>query len=489
MPRKIEVENLGPVKRLEIELPEPGGVAILKGTNGSGKSTIIDGVARLMGGGRDSTLSATDGARLGSVTIGDAQLRVTRAKSRAVGELEIVGIESRLDIAALVDPGIADQEAADAKRLKALVSLAGVDGRPELFHALAGGEEPYKALGVDDKTPDVLLLAARVKRSIEAEARRLEKIADDNAKAAEQARARVGEIDISQPVDETELADGYARAKAQVDGMIQHNAAADAAAKSAKIAAEQLAALAADSDDAEALDMQAKSNIERANRLRADIPGLELNIQKLRDDANTLIAEADQLIKRRGAAERAYAKREELRQAAERAVPGQHTPPAIAAAQDAAAEARKAISTGAAVRIAQAEALKAEEYKKTAAGVARTARGWRDKAAAVDAVLSGLLPGGCPLRYEAGRLVCETDRSKSEPFSDLSHGERWKLAIEFAADQLGENGLLTIAQEAWESQAPANKKLIADLARERGIVILTAQVSDEALTAEVFPVK
>ena len=93
---------------------------------------------------------------------------------------------------------------------------------------------------------------------------------------------------------------------------------------------------------------------------------------------------------------------------------------------------------------------------------------------------------GSPLRVEAGRLVLDTHRGATY-FADLSHGERWKIALDIGIDAVGENGVLTIPQEAYESLDPVNRRSIAEHVYGRGVVIITAEASeDEVLTAEVF---
>jgi len=42
------------------------------------------------------------------------------------------------------------------------------------------------------------------------------------------------------------------------------------------------------------------------------------------------------------------------------------------------------------------------------------------------------------LWVENGRLVCDTDRG-AEPFGELSPGERWRIALEIAAEQVGKS--------------------------------------------------
>jgi ABC-type multidrug transport system ATPase subunit len=111
---------------------------------------------------------------------------------------------------------------------------------------------------------------------------------------------------------------------------------------------------------------------------------------------------------------------------------------------------------------------------------------FREAAGAVDQVLSDMVARVTKrLRVEAGRLVCDTDRG-AELLSDLSGGERWRLAVEIAAEQVGQGGLVTVPQEAWEGLDPQNRAEVAEIARRVGVVLLTAECSENSeIAAEV----
>lgn len=91
------------------------------------------------------------------------------------------------------------------------------------------------------------------------------------------------------------------------------------------------------------------------------------------------------------------------------------------------------------------------------------------------------------LRVEGGRLVCDTDRGV-EAFGELSPGERWRIALEIAVEQVGEGGLVTVPQEAWEALDSVNRAEIAEIAKQVGVVLLTAEADEHAeIAAEVIP--
>lgn len=74
------------------------------------------------------------------------------------------------------------------------------------------------------------------------------------------------------------------------------------------------------------------------------------------------------------------------------------------------------------------------------------------------------------------------------PYHDLSDGEKWTLAIDIGADQVGEGGLLVISQIGWEGIDGKNRQIIHQRAVERGVYILTAEAaSDPEAAREIVP--
>jgi hypothetical protein len=124
-------------------------------------------------------------------------------------------------------------------------------------------------------------------------------------------------------------------------------------------------------------------------------------------------------------------------------------------------------------------AIKAQEeasrYLERSRSHRRQAELLREAARATDHVLSQMVGRVTSrLRVAQGRLVCDTDRG-AEPFSELSTGERWRIALEIGAEQVGRGGLVTVPQEAWESLDPQHRAEITAIAHQVGIVILTAE--------------
>lgn len=501
-PAEVAVANLGPVQAFSFQTPVPGGVVVLEGGQGVGKSTVIGGVSRLLGG-KSAALSAFDGAPRGSLAIDEAILRVTRSQQRTSGELEVTGIESRLDIGALVDPGFAEPETNDRHRLAALVSLSGVVARPELFYGIVGGEEAYKALAVDDKTDDMILLTTRVKKALEAAARAAEGQAEKARAEYQATRATFEDLDLDGPHDAAALSLAQEEAAGKLAAMKTHNEGAGVVARAVAASQEKLRELGEVGESMEALDAEATrchGNAKAEDQKAADIDQEIASLREKLAAANQAKATATsraaswreqaRMFEQRGdeAAEQAR-RRAQLAEDAARSVPTPYSEEELLEAEAAVLAARSASERGAVIRRAREQEAKAEQLHQTAKELAKRGEDLRERARSTDVVLSSVLPEGCPLSYANGRLVLQTDRDEREPYSDLSHGERWKVAIDIVAPLIkkdGRKGLLTLPQEAWEALDLDNQQNVVELATAHEIVILTAQATRGPLTASVL---
>jgi hypothetical protein len=489
--KEINVENIGPVRQLTIPVPEDGGVVVVRGRNGLGKTTAIEAVDSLMTGrGRPST---RDGALRGAVEGLGVTMSVART-TRRKGELEVLSLDGRLSVAELVDPGMVDAGAADAKRIKALVAIAQEPAEAGLFHALLpGGREEferYVGAGATDGD-DLVVMAARVKRDLEGAARKeeeqaeharlhaqamrdgLEALPEDMTERTHDAATLQADLEVAvraemqataalamksrlkQEADEARTmlgAGGDTPSMTLSDARAAAAAAADAAVEAGKRASEARR-------EAERLGHEEHVATARAKEAAAQVQAIEARGQ-LADKLNRQI-EA-------GAGIELTAYEERVRDA-----------------KDTVAKARSAIERGAVVRHAIEQARKADEHEAKAREHEAGAAKLRDAAKGCDEVLSSVVGRfGTPLRVEGGRLVTTTERGATY-YADLSHGERWKMALDIATEAVGRGGLLTIPQECFEGLDPINRQLIAEHAQQAGVVILTAEATDGELRAEL----
>jgi hypothetical protein len=161
------------------------------------------------------------------------------------------------------------------------------------------------------------------------------------------------------------------------------------------------------------------------------------------------------------------------------------TPPQQSDIDDAKAAmelASKAIEKGAIIRQAKLDAKKAQEHRRNAKTSAQTAIKYRDAAKATDIVLSDSIQSKY-LRVEsdgkATRLFTNTSERGRTLYHELSDGQKYKIAIDIGADQVGEGGLLTVDQPGWEGIDADNRIAIHAHAIQRGVHIWVLEASRE----------
>ncbi len=485
--REIVIENIGPVESVRIPVPEEGGLVVLRGRNGRGKTRSLEAVESLVSG--KGKLDVRDGELRGTVAGLGAQVTVAQS-TRRKGELECVSLEGRLSIAELVDPGLKDGEAADSKRIKALVALSGRKADAKLFHELFGGRDGFGHCVNESalETDDLLVLAGRVKRAAEEAARKAESNADHAAGHAKAAEEFADGIDTKAECDSDELQEQLEKAIAEE------------------------AALKREAEQAEKILRVAASSREQLERMRNDPSRLSIGdtaIKKLKtaeavEQAAKVFTEATEAARKAGEAyelarkDHAHAialskeaeRQAEIVEQCERQIEAAEAVGKIDVAKlDAArvrvTQCRESVERGALIRAAREKLSQAGLHRELESDYRKDAKRLREAANGVDGVLSGLVASlGTPLRVEAGRLVIGTKRGKTH-YSDLSHGERWKLALDIAIETVGEGGIVTVPQEAYESLDPQNRAEIAKHVHGRKVVVLTAEASDdERIVAE-----
>jgi DNA repair exonuclease SbcCD ATPase subunit len=173
----IEIRDIGPVEHVSIPVPESGGVVVLKARNGRGKTNTLQAVETIATG--KGSLSVRDGALRGEVSGWGAKVTVGRS-TRRTGELEVYTLEGKLSIADLVDPGLKSDEAADARRIRALASLTADKVDASRFFELLGGKDAFLEIVSPSamEGDDWVAVADKIKRDIEREARKEEALAE-----------------------------------------------------------------------------------------------------------------------------------------------------------------------------------------------------------------------------------------------------------------------------------------------------------------------
>ena len=191
--KEITLKDIGRPKNLRIPLPEDGGIVVLTGRNGAGKSTTLEAIQDAVTGRKDKKSKPRDGVTSGRLNGCGITMTVSRKITRT-GELTVETLDGgRLSIADLVSPPFKGEVEADGRRIKALVQLAGVVADFSLFknlHRFADQIVSVEAQGADD----ILVMADKTKRDFEQEARNAEgrrDIEKQHALACEEAAAGI----------------------------------------------------------------------------------------------------------------------------------------------------------------------------------------------------------------------------------------------------------------------------------------------------------
>lgn len=477
MTDQITITDVGPIEHVTIPVPEGGGLVIFKGVNGSGKSIALEAIdAAVTGKGR---VPVRDGQMRGEVNAHGVTLRLGRS-TRRKGEAEVTSLEGRLSVADLVDPGIKEPQAADAHRIRALVSLAA--GEPNI--ALFGDLMPHGQV-LDFITPhaqdakDLVTMATRVKRDIEAAARQEEATAETAKREADAAGEAAGGADPA-----------WAKPEAEVNQALEQAIERRSTLKARAEAAERIIQTA--SEATQALQMSEQS---WTGPTLADAVGHREDCGVKLREAELTVSRAIAELKAAHEAAKAAEDHEAVIAAWRKSIDvgcetASVTPEDLTAADRAVEETRDDVELSGDGRRAVEHVKKRNDAENLMKAAESRAQQLRDAAAGADEVLSEvILASGVPLRVEPinqqMRLVLQTSRGRT-PFGELSPGERWRIALDIAAKALGAGGELTIPQEAWEAMDPANQEAVVNQLKETGIIAYTAEASWGSLRAEQY---
>lgn len=489
MNHTISAENLGPIPALEFALQSPG-VTVLVAPNGSGKSILLEAVQAAAKG--EGKLPLRDRTRKGKVEAFGAVITIG-GTCRHTGEFEVTNLEGRFDLAALVDPRIKTPAAADKARIKALVSLTGAEASVNLFRAHDAFDDfDTVVTSASIETDDLIDMATRIKADYDAAALVRERQAEREQGAAtalipkadldltEESDAHILQAAYNERRDELTRLEEQARNATTFEVKAQRSRGILAELGADKLATERQQVVSDMANAKEAIE----NKTERINALRLQIRGFEAEIEHCKSTikaGDTRLTEIDRSIQLVDEAKAVLAK-------------SAITPPEQSDIDDARADvalAQAAIEQGALIRQAKADASKVQEHRRNAKAASDKALRYRDAGKATDDVLSSCIK--CPqLRVESdgktARLVTDTARGKSIQYHDLSDGERWTIAIDIGADQVGEGGLLVISQIGWEGIDGAHRLAIHQHAVNRGVYILTAEAaSDPNAANEIVP--
>jgi hypothetical protein len=494
----IDIRDLGPIQSVSIPVPAEGGVVVLRGKNGAGKSIAISAVDALTREGKPSPAArAREGSIGGSIEGLGRSIRVGMQRSTSKGELEVASIGDDVDVAALVDPGFVDPAAADRARVRAALVLARVKVSPERFAELVGGMETLQRFARPETlaATDPVEMAEKVRRDLHASALALAKTADRLEATAAGLRESLtmpadpidevavrGELEAAvrlraELVQRQELARRNrglrATALARIESAGQQpDLQALEDAETTAFAAEEAAGLA---------EQEALAALEQAKLRVTQTRAALVSARAAREAAREAARAARDSVARLDAAHQA------LEAIADVAEPGQAEVDAAGARVVAAHQAAERLGIMREEAARRAESDQAAEKAKQAR---IDSEALREAARGTDGVLADAIAEFAPagLTIRDGRLVFARD-GQQKYFADLSDGERWKVALDLAIDALGDARILAISQLAWEGLDADARAAINAHAKQRQTVIVTAEADHNEigpLRAEVF---
>jgi hypothetical protein len=508
--KQIDVENVGPIDQFHFTLADYG-VTVLSAANGSGKSILLNAVAALAKGAGKVPLK--DDAERGSIEGFGARISIS-GQCRHQGGFDVEHLEGRFDLSELVDPGIADPEKADKRRVKAMIALTGAQADAKLFEKHPAFQGFPGVVNINSKD-DLLVIAEDVRKQMQEKARFEEQQAQELTGEASGIRQAVGDVEIDEDYtcpacggsgEVTEEHEAYARetllchacrgtgskTKAAHEYAVQELTALKERQKMHSHQAgtvEQLKAALADLQQAPTEWPATKINVlmKEAN-LRADfLRNKQRELQQQVEDTERQLSEVnaeynrhEQMWHQANEHETKLRSLEEKLAKATAELDQTVGADEVKQAEQAVEAALQSVLAAEKAEQAKEQLQEAAEREKQAKAASDRAKQLRAAAAAVDEVLSSAIK--CPsLRVEqvddVPRLVTDHPQRGVTPYAELSEGERWRIAIDLGADQVGEAGLLVIPQHAWEGIDAFVRPQIHAHAKARKVYILTAEAT------------
>lgn len=486
----IELNDIGPVEHLSIPIPEHGGIVVLRGANGCGKSSTLKAIDRLATG-KETKLTPRDGTSRGEMSGLGVTVRVARSVTRA-GELECESLDGRLSVAELVDPRLKGPEENDARRIRALVQLAGVKPDVSFFRGLladgATFDEVVKSKNLE--TDDILVLADRIKRAFDEAARGAEGQANVEQSKAAACKESARDVNTKVETDDDKL-QGFLEDAIRRDTSLKSKRDQAAIRNGEILRARQKIVEATSTKDGqqvvsleEAQQRETYAHNDWSDALEAEEKALAA-LESARANLKRAGERWQDAKRELGSVERFHETIEELEKVVAAGEMESPNEAEMSEASDAVWNCRASIELGVLARRALEKLGLAAKHTEAESAALKKAESLREAAKRIDDVLSDQIAKlGVALQVKNARLVLTTKRGVTL-YADLSEGERWKIALDIAIEAVGHGGLLTIPQEAFESLDPTNRSAIAEHVRGRGVVILTAESTDGPIRAEI----
>jgi hypothetical protein len=502
-PAAVEITDVQAIKHLRVELPEQGGVLVLQGKHGVGKTTGISCVSALGNKGVRADLRPRDGCEAGTIAAPGIVVRIGR-RSTARGELECEIIDPEFDPSVLVDPKLKDEIRGDAHRLRMLVRLGQVVVPPDQWGGHLAGFIPDEAVGLivaglDPLNPCEAAECIRV---------RVHEMALGHEQEAARQDVRAGllageleGVDLLAPHDAAALQRAYEEALGLHSRVMAERRAADRQRAAVEDASQRLAAVESSLPDLLAIERVIYESEATRTQLQAGVVDLDAQIAALRRTREDLVRGVDEATRAGTAARGALAAGKQqheavasLRATVEAGTPSGPADHVIEAARIAKEAAHASILAGERVRKAHAVHVDAELAQRAARAAETRARELRGLARSTDMVLEEALrdAGFLGLTWRDERLYVESDRGLDghlELFQELSEGERYQWAFRWIAQKLAPGSFVPLDQEAWQGLNRPARLEIARLCRELRVWLWTGEIGEGELRTTVYGVE
>ena len=470
----VELKAVGPIESILFDLPEgQGGVKVFRGTSGVGKTTALRALSGLIGD-KDSAgdLAPHDGSDRGEVCGLGRSLKISQRVS-AAGASSVPHLAGKLDVSMLVDPKLIDPCARTKARVRCLVSLGGQKLSPEQL--LGSDYEKYsQKIDIDAlrDSDDPVAMADKIKRALERYAVDVERESDRCAGMATARRQEAGDIEsLHSGIEYRDAITLHRQAMLSVsDAKRQREQFRQASVQNANIQ-QQIDQLEQQDFDVSAIeaDMLAQTRI---------VEGLKERLQS----AQIALAQKQSRLEE---SKRHTATLEQLRRSL--SDPGQDvSDEALTSLERAEQKALESLNQASLLTTRKAALQQSIDFQHQSADLAEEASEVRAVAIAVQAEVQKALPVG-PIEVQDGKLVVDYQkRGKVIAFEELSTGQKWKVAMEYAVAAVGEGGVIPLSQEAWQALGPELKDSIAQQCRDAKVWLVTGEVADGELRVEEY---
>ncbi|AMV35653.1 hypothetical protein VN12_26410 [Pirellula sp. SH-Sr6A] len=463
----VEMKSVGPITNIVFDLPEGGGgVKILKGTSGTGKTTAIRALSGLLGD-KDSLAGLTphDGESAGEVTGLGRSVKIGK-RSTTSGSVAVPTLGGRLDIATLVEPKVADSAARQKARVRCLISIGGNKLTPA--DLLGDRFDEFKTeIDIDDiaSADDPVTMADKLKRALDSFALEQERAAERLAGMATAKRQEAGDV------DQLQGALGYQKALENSRKASSELQAAELQATRFRSVSEANARIEEQIQEAEASGVVYQEDLEsNIANARTTVEGLRRRLEAAERQLQSLLQQQKHAIEKQQMLDR-------LR--SQIADPGE-SPSEERLAELRANELKAIELLNVAATVGQRKGALKESMslQNESVDVANRAIDIRKFAQEVIGRAQKALPEG-PIQIKDGLLVVRHEgRKKEVPFEELSTGQKWRVALQYAVRSVGKGGVIPLCQEAWQSLGPELKQEIAEICRESGVYLISASVED-----------